>query len=89
MNNTPSVLYGAQESRFTGDFGSRRHGPRLRACHNFDKAVYDNFTEPMCTHINVGTGKELTIQELAKTKKLSQIGISKPKMLGNGKIKIL
>ncbi len=29
------------------------------------KEVYDEHTDPMCSHINVGTGKDLTIAELA------------------------
>jgi len=31
-----------------------------------DKAVYDQQTEPMCSHINVGYGSDVTIAELAK-----------------------
>ncbi len=41
-----------------------------RACvhvMNLDKANYDQHTEPMCSHINVGTGTDLTIKELAET----------------------
>ena len=41
-----------------------------RACvhvMNLDKEIYDQHTEPMCSHINVGTGTDLTIQELAET----------------------
>jgi GDP-L-fucose synthase len=34
---------------------------------NLDKATYDQHTEPMCSHINVGTGTDLTIKELAET----------------------
>jgi GDP-L-fucose synthase len=34
---------------------------------NLDKASYDQHTEPMCSHINVGTGSDLTIKELAET----------------------
>ena len=30
-----------------------------------DKAVYDQETEPMCSHINVGFGSDVTIDELA------------------------
>ena len=40
-----------------------------RACvyvMNLDKKTYDQHTEPMCSHINVGTGTDLTIQALAK-----------------------
>ena len=32
-----------------------------------DKAVYDRHTEPMLSHINVGTGKDCTIRTLAET----------------------
>jgi GDP-L-fucose synthase len=41
-----------------------------RACvhvMNLDKETYGQHTEPMCSHINVGTGTDLTIQELAET----------------------
>jgi GDP-L-fucose synthase len=31
-----------------------------------DKAIYDSQTEPMRSHINVGTGKDITIRELAE-----------------------
>jgi GDP-L-fucose synthase len=30
-----------------------------------DKAIYDQKTEPMCSHINVGFGEDITITELA------------------------
>ena len=33
---------------------------------NIDKKKYDRFTSPMLSHINLGTGEELTIKELAK-----------------------
>jgi GDP-L-fucose synthase len=31
-----------------------------------DKFIYDKYTEPMQSHINVGFGKDLTIKELAE-----------------------
>lgn len=34
---------------------------------NVDNALYDVYTEPMCSHINVGTGIDCTIAELALT----------------------
>ncbi|MFY9211434.1 MAG: GDP-L-fucose synthase [Aestuariivita sp.] len=34
---------------------------------DLDKAVYDANTEPMLSHINVGTGQDVTIAELART----------------------
>ena len=34
---------------------------------NLPKAVYDSQTEPMLSHINVGTGVDCTIRELAET----------------------
>jgi GDP-L-fucose synthase len=34
---------------------------------NVDKAVYDQHTSPMLSHINVGTGQDCTIRELAET----------------------
>ena len=33
---------------------------------NLDKKIYDKQTSPMCSHINVGSGKDLTIKELAE-----------------------
>ena len=33
---------------------------------NLDKVIYENHINPMCSHINVGSGKEYTIKELAK-----------------------
>ena len=43
-----------------------------RACvhvMNLDKATYVQHAEPMCSHINVGTGTDLTIEDLAETVK--------------------
>ena len=34
---------------------------------NIDKQRYQQATEPMLSHINVGTGKDVTIRELAET----------------------
>ncbi|PKM10187.1 MAG: GDP-fucose synthetase [Gammaproteobacteria bacterium HGW-Gammaproteobacteria-3] len=34
---------------------------------NLDKATYQAYTEPMLSHINVGTGVDCTIRELAET----------------------
>jgi len=34
---------------------------------NLDKTTYDQHTEPMCSQINVGSGSDLTIKELAHT----------------------
>ena len=34
---------------------------------NLDKNIYDKQTSHMCSHINVGSGKDLTIKELAET----------------------
>ena len=34
---------------------------------NIDKKIYDEETSLMCSHVNVGSGKELTIKELAST----------------------
>ena len=55
---------------------------------NLDKKIYDQNTEQMCSHINVGSGKELTIKELAKTikdvvKYEGQIDFDKTKPDGN------
>lgn len=34
---------------------------------NLDKDIYDNFTQPMLSHVNVGVGKDCSIKELAET----------------------
>ena len=34
---------------------------------NLDKATYDQHTQPMLSHINVGCGEDITIKELAET----------------------
>jgi GDP-L-fucose synthase len=34
---------------------------------NLDKTIYESHTQPMLSHINVGTGKDCTIKELAQT----------------------
>jgi GDP-L-fucose synthase len=34
---------------------------------NLDKATYDQHTQPMLSHINVGCGADITIKELAET----------------------
>ncbi len=34
---------------------------------NLDKSVIAGATEPMCSHINIGTGQDVTIRELAET----------------------
>ncbi len=34
---------------------------------NIDKKIYNKQISPMCSHINVGSGKDLTIKELAET----------------------
>ena len=36
---------------------------------NLDKATYDANTDPMLSHINVGTGIDCTIREMAETVK--------------------
>ena len=33
---------------------------------NIDKKIYDKYTKPMCSHINIGSGKDITIKELAE-----------------------
>ena len=37
--------------------------------HNLEHAIYEENTEPMLSHINVGTGVDVTIKELAQTVK--------------------
>jgi GDP-L-fucose synthase len=34
---------------------------------NLDKTIYDQYTEPMLSHINVGFGSDVTIKALAQT----------------------
>jgi GDP-L-fucose synthase len=34
---------------------------------NLEKSIYDEHTQPMLSHINAGSGNDLTIAELAKT----------------------
>jgi GDP-L-fucose synthase len=34
---------------------------------NIDKKIYTDHTSPMCSHVNVGSGIDLSIEELAKT----------------------
>ena len=34
---------------------------------NIDRIIYEKYTQPMCSHINAGSGIEITIEELAKT----------------------
>ncbi len=34
---------------------------------NLDKEIYTDHTQPMCSHINVGYGEDVTIADLAKT----------------------
>jgi GDP-L-fucose synthase len=38
---------------------------------DLDKTIYDEHTKPMLSHINVGTGEDLTIAELAN--KISRV----------------
>jgi GDP-L-fucose synthase len=67
INNAPSVtIWGTgtpkREFLYVDDMA--------RACVHvmqLDKPTYDQHTEPMCSHINVGTGTDLTIKELAET----------------------
>ena len=33
---------------------------------NIDKKTYDEHTSPMCSHINAGSGMDLSIKELAE-----------------------
>tara|TARA_B100001093_G_scaffold514603_1_gene588995 strand:+ start:1254 stop:2210 length:957 start_codon:yes stop_codon:yes gene_type:complete len=33
---------------------------------NLDKTIYEKYTSPMCRHVNVGSGKDLTIKQLAE-----------------------
>ena len=65
-NNTPTVtIWGTgtprREFLYVDDMA--------RACvhlMNLDKASYGQYAKPMCSHINVGSGGDLTIKELAE-----------------------
>ena len=35
--------------------------------HNLEKNIYQKVTSPMLSHINIGTGEDITIKELAET----------------------
>jgi GDP-L-fucose synthase len=67
INNAPTVtIWGTgtprREFLYVDDMA--------RACvyvMNLPKSTYDQYTEPMCSHINVGSGSDITIGELAQT----------------------
>jgi GDP-L-fucose synthase len=43
-----------------------------RACYllmNLDKKIYDKYTSPMLSHINIGSGNEISIKKLANLMK--------------------
>ena len=43
---------------------------------NLDKKIYNKKTTDMCSHINIGSGEEITIKDLAKTlKRLSDLKV--------------
>ncbi len=65
-NDTTVVVWGSgtprREFLFVDDMAS--------ACihiMNLDKALYDRHTKPMLSHINVGSGEDLSIREVAET----------------------
>ncbi|CAK0767797.1 GDP-L-fucose synthase [Gammaproteobacteria bacterium] len=67
VNDTPSVV-------IWGSGTPRREflhvDDMARACvhvMNLDKAIYDQYTQPMLSHINIGCGYDLTIRQLAET----------------------
>ena len=77
----PGLLRRFHEAKVRGDkyvnvWGSGR--PRREFMHvddlasacvyimNLDKDIYDNFTQPMLSHVNVGVGKDCSIKELAE-----------------------
>jgi GDP-L-fucose synthase len=67
VNNSPTVtVWGTgtprREFLYVDDMA--------RACvhiMNLDKTIYDKYTQPMLSHINVGVGYDMTISELAYT----------------------
>jgi GDP-L-fucose synthase len=57
---------------------------------NIDKKTYDENTVPMCQHINIGSGYDLTIKELAKNIKevvgfKGEINFDSTKLIGSSK----
>lgn len=78
----PGLLRRFHEAKVRGDkcvevWGSGR--PRREFMHvddlasacvyimDLDKRIYDSFTQPMLSHVNVGVGKDCSIKELAET----------------------
>ena len=66
INNLPEVIiWGTGESKreflYVDDMA--RASIHLM---NVEKKTFDNFISPMCSHINVGSGKDLTIKNLAE-----------------------
>ena len=71
INNLPSVtVWGSGKSKreflYVDDMA--RASIHLM---NLEKKLYEKYTSPMCSHINVGSGSDITIKELAETIKSS------------------
>jgi GDP-L-fucose synthase len=67
LNNSPSVeIWGTGKARREFLHVDDMADASLFVL-NQDKSVYQANTEPMCSHINVGAGKDITIKELAET----------------------
>jgi GDP-L-fucose synthase len=67
MNHAPSVTIwgtGTPKREFLYVDDMARASVRVM---NLDKITYGQHTDPMCGHINVGTGSDLTIKELGET----------------------
>ena len=67
INNLPSVTIwgtGTPKREFLHVDDMARASIHLM---NIDKKIYDENTSPMCSHINAGSGMDLSIKELAET----------------------
>jgi GDP-L-fucose synthase len=63
-NNAEVIIWGSGKPRreflYVDDMA--------RACLHvldLDKSIYNQYTQPMCSHINIGFGSDITIEELA------------------------
>lgn len=67
VNNTPNVLIWGTGTPYREFLYVDDMAAASVYVMNLEKAIYDEHTQPMLSHINVGVGHDLTIAELAKT----------------------
>jgi GDP-L-fucose synthase len=67
VNNTPSVMIWGTGTPLREFLCVDDMAAASTFVMNLDKQTYEQFTQPMLSHINVGIGNELSISELAKT----------------------